>query len=112
MLYLERCKERKVWCKKWGTYIFLGYSNKRCKAYKCLNLATHKVIESVHVKIDEFVERSEEWSSKEPREYKNFVYYEEEPETLPQIVETKQQQSECSKSQKEAPKSQTKAPKL
>ena len=31
--------------------IFIGYSNKR-KAYKCLNLSTHKVIESARVKID------------------------------------------------------------
>ena len=39
--------------------ILLGYSCKS-KAYKCLNLSTQKVIESVHVKIDEFVERNEE----------------------------------------------------
>ena len=36
--------------------IFLGYSSKS-KAYRCLNLSTHKVIESVHVKVDEFVEK-------------------------------------------------------
>ena len=68
--------------------IFLGYSNKS-KTYTCLNLSTHKVIESAHVKIDEFVERSEEKSSKEPKEYRNFFFYEEELETLPQIVEAK-----------------------
>lgn len=33
--------------------MFLGYSN-ISKAYKCLNLTTHKVIESAHVKIEEF----------------------------------------------------------
>ena len=33
--------------------IFLGYSYKS-KAYKCLNLITHKIIESSHVRIDEF----------------------------------------------------------
>ena len=54
--------------------IFLGYSNKR-KAYKFLNLSTHKVIESTHVKIDEFVEEYEEQRRKEPENYKNFVYY-------------------------------------
>ena len=54
--------------------IFLGYTNKS-KAYKCLNLSTHKVIESAHVKIDEFIEKSEEQSSKEPKNYRNFVYY-------------------------------------
>ena len=53
--------------------IFFGYSNKR-KAYKCLNLSTHKVIESAHVKIDEFVEECEEQSTKEPENYINFVY--------------------------------------
>ena len=39
--------------------IFLGYSCKR-KEYKCLNLGNHKFLESVHLKIDEFVGRSEE----------------------------------------------------
>ena len=39
--------------------IFLGYSI-TSKAYKCLNLSTHKVIESTHVKIDDFVEEFEE----------------------------------------------------
>ena len=33
--------------------IFLGYSS-RSKSYKCFNLTTHKIIESAHVKIDEF----------------------------------------------------------
>lgn len=62
--------------------IFLGYSNKR-KVYKCLNLTTHKVIESAHVKIDEIVERREEHSNKELEDYKKFIYYEEDLETLP-----------------------------
>ena len=44
--------------------IFLGYSSKR-KAYKFLNLSTHKIIESAHVRIDEFVEKSEEENNKE-----------------------------------------------
>ena len=44
---------------KSGEGIFLGYSNKR-KVYKCLNLSTHKVIESAHVKIDDFAKKSEE----------------------------------------------------
>ena len=34
--------------------IFVGYSCKS-KTYKSVNVATHKVIESVHIKIDEFV---------------------------------------------------------
>ena len=55
--------------------IFLGYSCKR-KAYKCLNLTTHKIIESENVRIDEFAEKSEEESRKEPKDYRRFVYYE------------------------------------
>ena len=43
--------------------IFLGYSCKS-KAYRCLNLSTHKVIESAHVKVDEFVEKFEEENKK------------------------------------------------
>ena len=39
--------------------IFLGYSCKS-KAYKCLNFSTHKIMESAHVRIDDFVEKSEE----------------------------------------------------
>ena len=55
--------------------IFLGYSW-RSKTYKCLNLTTHKFIESAHVRIDEFVEKSEEESNKETKDYKRFIYYE------------------------------------
>ena len=55
--------------------IFLGYSYKR-KVYKCLNLSTHKIIESAHVRIDEFVEKSEEESCKELEDYRKFIYYE------------------------------------
>ncbi len=39
--------------------IFLRYSWK-IKAYSCLNLSTHKIIESAHVKVDEFVEKTKE----------------------------------------------------
>ena len=52
--------------------IFLGYSSKS-KAYRCLNLSTHKVIESAHVKFDEFVEKIAEESKKEPADYKRFI---------------------------------------
>ena len=60
--------------------IFLGYSYRR-QAYKCFNLTTHKIIESAHVKIDEFAENSEEERSKEPEDYRSFMYY--ELDTLP-----------------------------
>ena len=66
--------------------IFLGYSC-RSKAYKCLNLSTHKIIENSHVRIDKFVEKSEEESNKEPEDYMRFVYY--EPDTLPNLFERK-----------------------
>ena len=36
--------------------IFLGYSC-TSKAYKCLNLTTHNIIESAHVRIDKFAEK-------------------------------------------------------
>ena len=60
--------------------IFLGYSCKS-KAYRCLNLSTHKIIESVHVKVDEFAERTEEEIKKEPKDCMKFVFI--EPDTLP-----------------------------
>ena len=59
--------------------IFLGYTG-ISKAYKCLNLSTHKIIESAHVRIDEFLEKSEEERNKELKDYRRFVYY--EPDTL------------------------------
>ena len=58
----------------------MRYSNKS-REYKCLNLYTHKVIESAHVKIDEFAEKGEEKSSKEPKDYIKFIYY--EPDIVP-----------------------------
>ena len=36
--------------------IYLGYST-RSKAYKCLNINTNKVVESVNVKVDEYSEK-------------------------------------------------------
>ena len=67
--------------------VFLGYFYKS-KAYKCLNLSTHKIIESAHVRIDEFVEKAEEESKKEPEDYKRFVYF--ESDTLPGIFDNKE----------------------
>ena len=78
MLYLEGIQKGKFDVKG-DEGIFLGYSYKR-KAYKCLNLSTHKIIESAHVRIDEFVEKSEEESNKELEDYRIFIYY--EPNTL------------------------------
>ena len=60
--------------------IFLGYSCKS-KAYRCLNLSTHKVIESAHVKVNEFAEKIEEESKKELEDYRIFFYI--EPNTFP-----------------------------
>ena len=52
--------------------IFLGYSCK-INSYRCLNLSTHKAIESAHVKVDEFVERTEEERKTELEDYTRFV---------------------------------------
>ena len=60
--------------------IFLEYSC-QSKVYRCLNLSTHKIIKSAHVRIDEFVERTEEERKKELEDYRRFVYI--EPDTLP-----------------------------
>ena len=38
--------------------ILLGYSN-RSKSYKCLNTNTKKIVESVNVKVDEYLELHE-----------------------------------------------------
>ena len=59
--------------------IFLGYSS-RSKAYKHLKPTTHKIIKCAHVKIDEFVEKSEEESNKVPKDYKIYVCY--DPDAL------------------------------
>ena len=60
MLYLERVNERWILCKS-DEGIFLGYLNKR-KSSKCFNLSSNKTLESAHLKIDEFAEKSEEKS--------------------------------------------------
>ena len=54
--------------------IFLGYST-RSKAYKCLNTNTNKIVESVNVNIDEFIEVHEAEPTKEPEQYKSFIYF-------------------------------------
>ena len=74
MLYLKESRKEKFDFKS-EEGIFLRYSYKH-KAYKFLNLSTHKIIESAHVRIDECVEKSGEQSRKEPEDYKKFIYYE------------------------------------
>ena len=51
-----------------------------------MNLTTHKIIESAHVRIHEFSKKSEEESSKEPKDYISFVYY--EANTLPNLSDS------------------------
>ena len=70
--------------------IFLGYSYKS-KAYRCLNLSTHKIIESAHLRIDKFAKRSEEESKKELEDYRRFVYI--KPNTLPNTSVNKETSS-------------------
>ena len=43
--------------------IFLGCFS-RSKAYKCLNITTHKIIESAHVKIDDLQKRVKKRATK------------------------------------------------
>lgn len=52
-----------------------------------MNFSTHKIRESAHVRIDEFVEES----NKEPKDYRRFVYY--EPNTLPKLSKRKEASS-------------------
>ena len=39
-------------------------------------MSSQKIIESAHVRIDEFVEKSEEEGNKELEDYRKFIYYE------------------------------------
>lgn len=56
-----------------------------------MNLSTHKIIESAHVRIDEFTKESEEESNKELKDYRRLFYY--EPDTPPNLFERKQASS-------------------
>jgi len=47
-----------------------------------LNLSTHKVIESAHVKVDEFVEKTREESNKEHEDCRRFIFI----DTIPKIL--------------------------
>ena len=49
--------------------IFLGYST-RSKAYNCLNTNTNKVVESVNVNFDEYIEVHEDETMKDLEEFK------------------------------------------
>ena len=68
-----RILEKRKFDVKGDEGIFLGYSS-RSKSYKYLNFSTHKIIESAHVKVNEFVEKTEEESKKELEDYRRFVY--------------------------------------
>ena len=54
--------------------IFLRYST-RCKAYKCLNTNTNKVVESLNVKVDEYSKLHEGEQLQELEDYRTFIYY-------------------------------------
>ena len=56
-----------------------------------MNLYTHKIIESAHVRIDEFAEKDEEERKKEPENYRRFVYF--ESNTFPGIFRNKENSS-------------------
>jgi hypothetical protein len=105
---LKESRKGKIYVKS-DDGIFIGYFNKR-KAYKCLNLSTHKVIESAHAKIDEFVEECEEQNIKELENYINFFYC--EPDTLLDVHTNTigNQQSPPLKLQQVQPESQSEGP--
>ena len=46
-----------------------------------MNLSTNKVIESAHVKVDEFAEKTKEERKREPEDYRKFFFI--EPDTIP-----------------------------
>ena len=70
--------------------IFLWYSCK-IKAYRCLNLSTHKVIESAHVNVDEFLQKTKEEKKKQPEDDRRFVFIDtlSNPTINRKIVSTK-----------------------
>ena len=70
--------------------IFLGYSYK-IKTYKYLNLSIHKIIESAHVRINDFVEKIKKKSKKILEDYRRFVYF--ESDTLLGIFDNKETSS-------------------
>ena len=47
-----------------------------------MNWSTHKVIESAHVKVDEFVEETTKESKKEPKDYRRFIFIDTIPNTF------------------------------
>lgn len=85
--------------------IFVGYSTKS-KAYKCLNSNTNKIVESVNVKIDEYAERNEADSKREPEGYRSFVYIEEEEEASNRLAPDAESWVSNAKQQKNATKHQ------
>ena len=72
--YILRDDRNGMFDEKCDEWIFLGYST-RSKAYKCLNVNTNKVVESVNVNFDEFVEEHDVQSGKESENYKSFIYF-------------------------------------
>lgn len=59
--FIKRCDYISKFEAKSDEGIFLGYSTK-CKAYKCFNNRTQRIIESVDVRVDEYLEVSKETS--------------------------------------------------
>ena len=54
--------------------ILFGYSI-RSKTYRCLNTKTKKVVESVNVKVDEYLDLHEVEQLQESEDYRTFIYY-------------------------------------
>ena len=90
--------------------IFLRYYFKS-KAYRYLNLSTHKVIESAHVKVDEFAKKIAKESKKEPEDYRRFIFIDTLLDTFvnKRIVASIATKLEIAPTESQRPKSQTKA---
>lgn len=50
------------------------FHSTRSKTYKHLNKVTNTMIESVNVRIDEFTDKNDEETKREPKDYNLFVY--------------------------------------
>ena len=101
MLYILKDTRNGKFDAKSDEGIFPDYSTK-IKAYKCLNSNTNKIVESVNVKIDEYVERNEADSKREPEDYRSFVYIEEEEEASNKLAPDAESQVSNAKRQTDA----------
>lgn len=73
--YIKRGEHLRKFDAKYDEGIFLGYFTKS-KALKCYNNRTHKIVESINVKVDESLEEPEETYSKEVEDEPGVAFWE------------------------------------